>query len=239
MNLKQWFAVTLLCVAPLTAQAPRGTVPRSDAAAYTAHNSQSGFQMGASLLSHKELKKVLATDVNQCCLVVEVAFYPTKNNFVKISLDDFMLREVGNDVGTRPSTAEVLAARLEERPQTPDREHRPGLSGGSEVGYERTSTPNSGNNNGNTQSTRGGVYQRESVGIGVPIGGKSKTPEGTAAPQSNRRAIQAELNDKSLPEVSAWEPIAGYLYFSVPKKSKSGYELVYMAGDNKIVLPLK
>jgi hypothetical protein len=239
MNLKQWFAVTLLCVAPLTAQAPRGTVPHSDAAAYGAHNGQSGFQVGASLLSHKELKKVFAADVNQCCLVVEVAFYPAKDNFVKISLDDFMLREAGNDVGTRPSTAEVLAARLEVRPQAPDREHRPGLSGGSEVGYERTTPVNSGSNNGNTQTTRGGVYQRESVGVGIPIGGKSPAPEGTAAAQGNRRAIQAELNDKSLPEVSAWEPVAGYLYFSVPKKSKGGYELVYMAGDNKIVLPLK
>src|SRR5579872_66200 len=38
-------------------------------------------------------------------------------------------------------------------------------------------------------------------------------------------AIEAELTEKSLPETSAWEPIAGYLYFSVPKKKKGGYEL--------------
>ena len=61
MNFKQWFAVTLLCVAPLTAQAPRGTVPRSDAAAYTAHNGQSGFQMGASLLSVLQTAQVPPT----------------------------------------------------------------------------------------------------------------------------------------------------------------------------------
>jgi hypothetical protein len=42
-----------------------------------------------------------------------------------------------------------------------------------------------------------------------------------------------------LPETSAWQPVAGYLYFSVPKKSKGGYELVYMLNDKKIVLPLK
>jgi len=29
------------------------------------------------------------------------------------------------------------------------------------------------------------------------------------------------------------------LYFSVPKKKKGGYELVYMSGDKKVVLPLK
>ena len=239
MNLKQWFAVTLLCVAPLTAQAPRGTVPRSDAAAYAAHNGQSGFQVGASLLSHKELKKVFATDVNQCCLVVEVAFYPAKDNFVKISLDDFMLREAGNDVGTRPSTAEVLAARLEVRPQAPDREHRPGLSGGSEVGYERTTPVNSGSNNGNTTTTRGGVYQRESVGVGIPIGGKSPAPEGSGRGPGQPAGHPSRTERKGPAGSQRLGTRRRLSLFLCPKKSKGGYELVYMAGDNKIVLPLK
>jgi len=239
MNLKQWLAAILICAAPLTAQAPHGAVPRHDAGAYAAHGGQNTFQIGATLLTHKELKKIFATDVNQCCLVVEVAFYPTKNNFVKISLDDFMLREVGLEVGARPSSAEVVAARLEVRPQPPDREHRPGVTSTSEVGYERTSgRTNDGCGTGTTQTNRGGIYQRQSVGVGIPVGGKSPTPE-ISAHQGNRRAIEAELSEKGLPETSAWEPVAGYLYFSVPKKSKNGYELVYMAGDNKVVLPLK
>jgi hypothetical protein len=196
------------------------------------------FRIGASLLTHKELKKIFATDVNKCCLVVEVALYPTKDNFVKISLDDFMLREVGLEVGARPSTAEVLAARLEDRPQPPDREDRGGVTISSEVGYERERYPTT-DSNGNTQTTsRSGVYQRQSVGVGIPVGGKSPTPE-IGIPQSNRRAIEAELGEKGLPEVIAWEPVAGYIYFSLPKKSKNGYELVYMSGDNKVVLPLK
>jgi hypothetical protein len=238
MNLKQWSAVILLCVAPLTAEAPRGSVPRNGAGAYAAHASQGTFQIGASLLTHKELKKIFAADVNKCCLVVEVAFYPTKDNFVKIALDDFMLREVGLEVGVRPSTAEVLAARLEDRPLPPDREHRAGVTTSSEVGYERERYPTN-DGCGNTRTTsRSGVYQRQSVGVGIPVGGKSPTPE-IGAIQSNRRAIEAELGEKGLPEVSAWEPVAGYLYFSLPKKSKNGYELVYMAGEHKIVVPLK
>jgi hypothetical protein len=237
MTLKPWFAVTLLCIAPLAAEAPRGAAPRSDAAAYAAHGGQNNFEVGASLLTKKDLKKVFATDVNQCCLVVEVAFYPTKNNFVKISLDDFMLREAGMDVGARPSTAEVLAARLEVRPQPADREHRPGVNTSGEVGYERDRYPTN-NGSGTTQTNRGGIYQRESVGVGIPIGGKSPAQE-TSVAQGNRKAIEAELGEKGLPEVSAWEPVAGYLYFSMPKKSKNGYELVYMAGEQKVVLPLK
>ena len=238
MNTRKCLAIALICVASSIAQTRSGVVPRSAATDYAAHASQDNIQIGASLLTHKDLKKVFATDVNQCCLVVEVAFYPPKDNFVKISLDDFMLREAGMEVGQRPSTAEVLAARLEFRPVSPDREHRAGVNSSSEIGYERDGTINNGNNNGNTQTNRGGIYQRQSVGVGIPVGGKS--PEhGPAAAESNRHAIELELQEKALPEVSAWDPVAGYLYFSVPKKKKGGYELVYVAGDKKVVLPLK
>ncbi|MGZ4842589.1 MAG: hypothetical protein ACXV5J_12640 [Candidatus Angelobacter sp.] len=229
------FVTTLLLVVSFLApESPRGTVPRSAATDYAAHASQENIQVGASLLTHKELKKIFATDVNQCCLVVEVAFYPPRDNFVKISLDDFMLREAGMELGTRPSSPEVLAARLEIQPVRPDSEHRPGVTSGSDIGYERTTQQN-----GPERTSSGGVVQRSSVGIGVPIGGGgSRLPEGRTA-EGNRRAIEAELKEKGLPETSAWEPVAGYLYFSVPKKKKGGYELVYTAGDKKVVLPLK
>ena len=235
MNARKYLAIALICMSSSIAQTHRGTVPRSAATDYAAHASQESIQVGASLLTHKELKKIFATDVNQCCLVVEVSFYPAKDNFVKISLDDFMLREAGMELGVRPSTPDVLSARLEVQPVTPDREHRPGVSSGSDIGYERTTQQN-----GPERTTSGGVVQRSSVGIGVPIGGgeRSKLPQGQAA-EGNRRAIEAELTEKALPEITAWEPVAGYLYFSVPKKKKGGYELVYMSGDKKVVLPLK
>jgi hypothetical protein len=235
MNARKCLAIALICMSSSIAQTHRGTVARSTATDYAAHASQESVQIGASLLTHKELKKIFATDVNQCCLVVEVAFYPTKDNFVKISLDDFMLREAGIELGTKPSTPDVLSARLEIQPVTPDREHRPGVSSSSDIGYERTTQQN-----GPERSTSGGVVQRSSVGIGVPIGGGggSRLPESRNA-EGNRRAIEAELTEKALPETTAWDPIAGYLYFSVPKKKKGGYELVYMAGDKKVVLPLK
>ena len=240
MSARKCLAIALICISSVCmsssfAQTHRGTVPRSAATDYAAHASQENIQVGASLLTHKELKKIFATDVNQCCLVVEVSFYPAKDNFVKISLDDFMLREAGMELGVKPSTPDVLSARLEVQPVTPDREHRPGVTSGSDIGYERTTQQN-----GPERTTSGGGVQRSSVGIGVPIGGGggSRLPEGRNA-EGNRRAIEAELTEKALPETSAWEPVAGYLYFSVPKKKKGGYELVYMAGDKKVVLPLK
>lgn len=236
MNVRKCLALVLICASSAIAQTHRGTVPRTAATDYAAHASQDNVQIGATLLTHKDLKKVFAANVNECCLVVEVAFYPPKDQFVKISLDDFMLRETGMEVGARPSTPEVLAARLEVRPLPPDREHRPGVSSSSDIGYERSTQQN-----GQERSTSGGVVQRSSVGIGVPIGGGgggSRHPEGQTA-EGNRRAIEAELAEKALPETSAWDPVAGYLYFSVPKKKKGGYELVYMSGDKKVVLPLK
>jgi hypothetical protein len=240
MNARKCLAIALICISSVCmsssiAQTHRGTVPRSNVTDYAAHASQDNIQIGASLLTHKELKKIFATDVNQCCLVVEVAFYPPKDQFVKISLDDFMLRETGMEVGTKPSTPDALAARLEVRPVTPDREHRPGVSSSSDIGYERSTQQN-----GPERTTSGGVVQRSSVGVGIPIGGSggSRPPESRTA-EGNRRAIEAELTEKGLPETSAWDPVAGYLYFSVPKKKKGGYELVYMAGEKKVVLPLK
>jgi hypothetical protein len=226
----------LLLVVAFFAPGSRGTVPRSNVTDYAAHASQDNVQIGASLLTHKDLKKIFATDVNQCCLVVEVALYPQKDNFVKISLDDFMLREAGMELGTKPSTPEVLSARLEVQPVPPDREHRAGVNSNSDIGYERTTQQT-----GSERSSSGGVVQRSSVGIGVPIGGGggSRLPESRSTAEGNRRAIEAELSEKGLPETSAWDPVAGYLYFSVPKKKKGGYELVYMVGDKKVVLPLK
>lgn len=229
------FVSALLLVVSLFAPGPRGAVPRSTATEYSAHASLDNAQIGASLLTHKELKKVFATDVNQCCLVVEVAFYPAKDHFIKISLDDFMLREAGMELGTKPSTPDALSARLEVRPVAPDREHRPGVSSSSDIGYERTTQQN-----GPERTSSGGVVQRSSVGVGIPIGGGgSRLPEGKTTMEGNRRAIEAELTEKALPETSVWEPVAGYLYFSVPKKKKGGYELVYMLGEKKVVLPLK
>lgn len=246
MTARKCLAIVLICLSSSIAQTHKGTVPRSAATDYAAHASQDNVQIGATLLTHKDLKKVFVANVNECCLVVEVAFYPAKDSkdndskdnkepLVKISLDDFMLRETGMEVGTKPSMPDVLAARLEVRPVPPDREHRPGVTTGSDIGYERTTQQN-----GQERSTSGGVVQRSSVGVGIPIGGGggSRRPEGQTA-EGNRRAIESELAEKALPETSAWNPVAGYLYFSVPKKKKGGYELVYMSGDNKVVLPLK
>lgn len=235
MKLVKTVVPLLLLASFVYAQNSRGTAPLSAASGYSAHAEQDGIQIGATLLTHKQARKAFATaDVNQCCLVVEVALFPAKDNFVNISAADFTLREAGKDIGVKPSSAEMLAAALEVRPPTPQSEQRAGVSTSNEVGVVagRSRDPYT----GNTSTTRG-VYDRQSVGVGIPVGGKQQSPEAKA--EQSRMAITNELTDKGLPEISAWEPVAGYLYFSVPKKSKDGYELVYTVGEKKIVLSLQ
>jgi hypothetical protein len=237
MKLVKPFIPLLLLTSFVCAQNSRGTAPLPAASGYSAHAEQEGVQIGATLLTHKQARKAFATaDVNQCCLVVEVALYPAKDNFVKISAADFTLREAGKDLGVKPSSADVLAAALEVRPPNPQSEQKAGVSTESSIGYERGTSRDP--YTGETVK-RSGVYERQSVGVGIPIGGKQQSPESKA--EQSRMAITNELTEKGLPETSAWEPVAGYLYFSVPKKSKNdaGYELVYTVGEKKVVLQLK
>jgi hypothetical protein len=227
----------LLLASFIYAQNSRGTAPMSAASGYSAHAEQEGAQIGATLLTHKQARKAFATaDLNQCCLVVEVGLFPAKDNFIKIAAADFTLREAGKDVGVKPTSVEVLASTLEVRPPAQQNEQKAGVSTDSGIGYERGTSRDP--YTGETVK-RSGVYERQSVGVGIPVGGKQQSPAARA--EQSRMAITNELSDKGLPEISAWEPVAGYLYFSVPKKSKNdaGYELVYMLGEKKIVLPLK
>jgi hypothetical protein len=225
----------LLIVSSLTGQTSRGAAPRPDAKSYAAHGEQDGVRLGASALSHKEVKKNFALDLTKCCVVVEIGLYPAQKQPVKIALDDFVLREAGKDVGVNPFPADVLAGRLVIRKTPTDADPRAGVNTESAVGYHRgvIIDPNTG-----APRTGTSVYESQKVSVGIPIGGGTQ-PQSPEAAEADRKAIEAELKERMLPETSTSVPVAGYLYFSVPKKAKGGYELVYTVNEKKIVLPLK
>ena len=232
-SLKQWFAVTLICVAPLSAQQPPGTAPRSAATDYAAHAVQENIQIGASLLKKKDLRKIFVTNVDICCVVVEVAVYPQKDSSVKISAANFTLREAGSDLATRTSSAKDVAASLQLGSKEAYRPHGPVVTQTTDIGYGRT-TGNAPNVPGDPP--RNGVYQRPSAGIGVGLG--KETSGSSAGGAGTQQAMETELSQKALPEGDSDKPVAGYLYFFIPKKNK-GYELVYTVGEKKVVLALK
>ena len=75
MTKTKWLAAGLACFAVFAFAAPKGTVARSTALKYPAHAEQDGVAIGAVLLTSQEARSNFVSDLNHCCLVVEVALY--------------------------------------------------------------------------------------------------------------------------------------------------------------------
>jgi hypothetical protein len=226
---------SLLSVSPLRAQDPPqtasekhdGTAPRTSAAKYRAHFEKSGFSIGAELVTKKEVSRVFAADLNRCCLVLQVAVYPKKDEPIDLSLVDFALLEVGTDKPMRPESPSVVAARLEKKKNP---------NGGVDVtpvgsiGYET------------------GVYVDPVTGQPVRVHGVSTSvgvgvSTGSTVPPEivdhDRQVMEWELSSKCLQEGKASIPIAGYLYFPISKTDKDAkYTLTYSGKSEPIVLTL-
>lgn len=228
------FAIGLICAVSVYADAPRGTVPRAAAERYPAHAVHAGVGVGAILLTPEQARKAFASDLDRCCRVVEVALYPQKDAPVKISLDDFVLRISGSDLATKPSTAEVLAAKLQKKASPPPSDGRDvAIYPTAGVGYESGGIdPITGQRRG------GGVYT--TAGVGVGIGGSQPPRPGSS--DRDRRTMELELGEKGLPEGTASAPVAGYLYFTLPsgkeKDKKAAHQLEYTLNGEKVVLQL-
>jgi hypothetical protein len=235
MRLRTYLAVALICGVSLSAEAPRGTVPRATANRYPSHFEQSGVGVGVTVLTSDQIRHAFASDVNRCCLVVEVALYPPKDSTVGVSLNDFVLRVTGTEIAAKPSGAKVLAAKLQKKAASPqDRDISISPTAG--VGYDSGGyyDPVTGQRRG------GGVYT--STGVGVGIGGSRPQPGSTDV---DRNTMELELSEKGLPEGEASAPVAGYLYFSLPQakdktkdKKATTYQLEYTLYGNKVVLTL-
>ena len=74
-----------------------------------------------------------------------------------------------------------------------------------------------------------------STGVGVGVGKPKQKPASTEA---DRRIMELELSEKGLPEGNSTQPVSGYLYFAVPEKKNTKYQLEYMLNGAKVVLPI-
>lgn len=226
MRRKIWSGLTVILLVALAFAAPKGTVPRSNAARYPVHAQTDAATIGARLLSSEEARKTFVSDINHCCVVVEFAIYPEKDKPISVSLDYFTLRRSGSDTAAKPSSAKVVSAAL----QKSAREQRDitvsptvGVGYGSGTVYD----PATG-----TQR-RGGVYT--STGVGVGIGSKGNVP---GASEKDRAVMETELSEKGLPEGETATPVAGYLYFPISRMKKASYQLEYMLNGKKVKLNL-
>jgi len=200
------------------AAGPRGTVPKAGANHYAAHAEKGGVSVGATMLTADEARKVLVSEVNRCCVVVEVALYPVKWKPQAVSLDDFAVRVVGSETALKPSSAKVVAASIQKSAES-QRDVTVSPSVG--VGYE--------------SGPYGGHGNYKTVGVAVEV---SEPGAHSGSSERDRDTMQTELSEKGLPEGAASAPVAGYVYFSLTKKKNTTLQLECMLNGEKIILPL-
>ena len=205
----------------------RGTAPRSSADKYHAHAKHRGVSIGAELLTRKEVSKEFAADVKRCCLVVQVAVYPEKDEPLNVSLDDFTLIVGGTDTPIRPQSATVISAKLEKEK---------GSNGGvttstsAGIGYESGTY----NDPVTGQPVRA---HRVTTSAGVAVGVGDRVPATVA--EHDREVIERELSEKGLPEAKIAIPVSGYLYFPLARRKKdTKYRLEYVVKDETLNLQL-
>jgi hypothetical protein len=203
----------------------RGVAPRSSATAYPAHADAAGVDIGARLLSGDDARKALVSDVNTCCLVVEVAFYPQNDKSLSLSPNDFSLQVAGYDSGAKASSGTVVAAMLQKKAIN---ERDVSVAPHGSVGYE------TGGYDPVTGSRAPGVYTESGVSI-------ARDPRGsqTGSSERDRNVMETELNEKGLPDGDISTPVAGYLYFKLPRNKKATYQLVYQLNGEAVTLQLK
>lgn len=205
-----------------------GTAPRVSAAKYRSHAENEGLSLGAEFLPKKQASKVFAADVNSCCLVVQVAVYPEKDDAVDLSLFDFSLVELKTDNSVRPESPTTVAAKLEQKKNPP---RGVGVVTSGAVGYESGTYIDP--VTGQPVHVHG---VSTSTGVGVSNG--SSVPADIA--DHDREMIERELYEKGLPEGKVSVPVAGYLYFALPNAQKNAkYQLVYSGRSEPLILPLQ
>lgn len=207
---------------------PRGTAPRASADRYHSHARRDGISVGAEVLTPKQVLKAFVSDLNRCCLVVEFAFYPKKEETHDLSLDDFAVFVSGNDIPKKPEGATVVAASLQKKASSGS---GVAVDTSATVGYESGTyiDPVTG------QPTKvHGVYT--SAGAGVGVGKPYPAPGST---ERDRDIMETELSQKGLPEGKVAVPVSGYLYFPIPERKKdTKYQLEFNLNGEKLVLPL-
>jgi hypothetical protein len=218
-------ALTLIAAASLCSASPRGTAPRASADRYPVNAQHDGVSIGAKFVTAEEARKNFFSDVNACCLVVEVALYPQKDTPLNIDASDFTLSIVDTDIAAKPESAKVVAASLQKKN---DSLRNVNVASSVGVGYESGTYVDA---NGQTQHVHGVTT---SAGVAVATG-----PNSTGSGPTDRETMETELTEKGLPEGTVSAPASGYLYFEIMKKKKDAKLLLeYTLNGTKLALPL-
>ena len=240
MKAKQWWRISTftLVLMAFAYAGPQGSAPRAAAKKYQAHAEDQGASIGASRLNSAQLRKIFSVDkptsadLDECCVVLEIGLYPSKEGKLEVHLADFALRVSGEEKATRPTDSRTVVAQLPYWIEVGESGHG---------GLMAEAPPQ-------LDSPNGGVYHdpvtgapRRSDGYpthGVNVG--SSPQESTSKPGESgpRHELELRLSQKALPEGETATPVAGYIYFSVPKQKGTKYELEYKLNGKAVLLPL-
>jgi hypothetical protein len=204
------------------ADATHGIKPRHMAADYPVFQQHQALALGAEQLSQKQVQHAFATELDKRYIVVEIGIFPAANGNVKVSPSDFMLRMAGTKDVLRPASPETIAQVLYRKPATT---HDVTVTPVGSIGYDSGGRDPYGNR------YPGGV----TTSTGAMVGIDSSKAGGTEA---DRKTMETELRDKSLPQGEVAKPVSGYLYFPVSTNKKVQYELVYSGNGQEIRLQL-
>jgi hypothetical protein len=229
MKTKFWAPFAFVALASAVSAGPKGTVPRDDADKYHAHADRDGLVIGVELLTPDQAHKKFSANVNRCCIVIEVAFYPPKDKTVNVLLDDFSLQPEDADYSARPMSAQVVASRLEKKSESTRQVTTTQTAG---VGYESGTyiDPVTG---------RPVKYHAVTTDVGT---GVAVDPAGyPRQTDRDRDNLETELAEKALPEGTATKPVAGYLYFpsSIREKKRTPLQLKYKIKDETVIFLLQ
>src|ERR1019366_951530 len=113
-----------------------GTEPAASVSQYPAHAERDGTSIDVRLLTPDQLQHEIAADLKHCCLVVEIAVYPSKNKPIAILPEEFSLHIAGTDKTIKPASSRLVASILHDSDQPP---HDADAHGSVGIGYETAS----------------------------------------------------------------------------------------------------
>ena len=213
-----------------------GTKPRAAADAYQIHTQIPDFAIGATLLTPDDVNHEFTSNLNGCCLVVEIGIYPAEGKSLEIARKNFVLHVSGTKKAEPAANPDVLAVGYNLSP--PRGSMTPHGSVGAMVGTGGGYYPGPGQSQpgppGPGQPPSGRTVDTSAeIGVGTP--GAPSPPT-----ELDRELMALELNKKGLPEGKISQPTAGYLYFVRAKKKKKDatHELECVLSGEKINLTL-
>jgi len=223
--MRRFLSVVMASCAILPAiRAGEGVPTRASSSDYPVHRDAQNATIAAAPVTPDVAKKMFPSDLYKHYAIIEVAFFPIDGQTVYIDSFDFDLKYSAGEVSYSRNPEEIVAVWSEKGAPQPPRK----VDVTTETGVVYTSgrDPATGRSRGLE------TYTGVSIGAGQP--------DPPAPLSADPQAFEARLRAKALPEGAAVRPVAGYLYFALPRKKDKSVplELQYIKDGVLVSLPI-